>query len=279
MNTQAERMLGSMGSRRGRRAWAARVDWRRPLLAAAACAIGALAAAGGAAAQVPSPAADRLWGGCSLGNPDTRAVQNAGVGTFDFIVLYSLLPNDGQAVAGGHTGPIICTANRVSIQAVSESTQVAGIDILAPVQGLATLYTQGGTAKKRICHQVLGSTRCHTVEPGAGSGCVLSASTIGSIARLIERQSNRTIVGADFAFAVAYTLGGEAALPTVCAVQGSKATEVMPGPGERPEALTGSVDDVENIFTTRYKVRASGKFEARPCHTVADRTDCFRVFK
>lgn len=285
---------------------------RRPL--AALIALGLLAGAGLAQAQtvdVAPQAPDRLWGGCQL-NFSSLPLGTGSI-PFDFLVLYNAAnPNGGQPVHGGsstdpigYTGPVVCTAQGVSIQSFSEAVDLpnsagkppgSSVDVLPSVLGSAIRYQESVTLRHRFCHQILAENQCYTVEPGSGGDCTVPQSQYDTItstlrARAIAAvQATRNMPGnvkaqvlnnlrrgndsIDVSAIVAYQLGSTAP-PRVCGTTGRRA--VANGDG-----FTGTVLDAQTVFGLRYLINGgsrAGKTEGRPCHTVAGKTDCFRVFK
>jgi hypothetical protein len=282
---------------RWRRA-AGRRTLRRLCAAAALTLCGLLGTTGAADAQVAPPAPDRLWGGCQL--PALFTVP--GVGDFDYLVVYSLIENDGQPFytppSGGNparidfTGPIVCTAQGVSIQSTSEAVDIPTTEIRPSVLGTAIRYREGtgfGTRfKKQLCHQILDKTECHVVEALASGGCTIPQAQYLEIRQAIAQAITlpaASPVPIGFSVAAFYKLGSSDP-PRLCGTTvptiGSFPPVVhrLTGP-VADQALAGSslqVLDAENISALNYTTSGS-KPETRLCHSVADRTDCFRIYK
>jgi hypothetical protein len=245
-----------------------------------------------ARAQVADPTHDRLWGGCQLSRNDYNALSgSSSFGTFDVLILYSMQANDGQPLAsGGATGPVVCTAPRVNIKSYTETTDIPSadtggtspavtIDIFAPVQALVVRYTEAAATKKRICHSTGDLRECRTVGT-AGAGCAIPSSTYNSIVRIIQGERTGTINdgGVGFAFAAAYSLQS-AGVPKLCAAPGYATTNPSSDARLGPGIL---VLDTEEALALRYKINGgprNGQTEMRLCHTVASKTDCFRIYK
>lgn len=262
---------------------------RCPKTALAALAVAAVATlAAPAAAQVADPAPDRLWGGCELGRNDYNALSGSSVlGAFDVLVLYSVQTNDGQPlVAGGFTGPVVCVAPRVRIKSYSESTNIpssdtggSSVDIFPPVQGLLVRYDPPPNTAKRICQSTGDLRECRTVSTGSG-GCAIPSSTYDGVVRTIQGERSRTIDddGVGFAFAVAYSLAS-AALPRLCAAPGYR---IANAPSNTAIPGTIGILDTEEALALRYRINGgarNGQTELRWCHTVASKTDCFRIYR
>jgi hypothetical protein len=242
------------------------------------------------AQTVANPAPDRLWGGCVLARNDASALSSQLGSAFDFVVLYSLQVHDGQPVqtptASGQTGPVVCTAPGVSIKSYSEGTDLpnsdtggSSIDIFTPVHGLLVRYEKIATVEKRICHATGAIRECRTVRAGSG-GCVIPSTTYTSIVRTLQGERSRTIVddGVNFALAVAYSFSS-AALPKLCAAPGFTAA-AAPDSTAIPASI--AILETEEATGMRYRINGgarNGQTEMRLCHTVASKTDCFRIFR
>jgi hypothetical protein len=239
-----------------------------------------------AVADVPAPAANRLWGGCQL---STNAVNEilGKTGAADFILVYSFSTNDGQPVGTQtpppHTGPIVCTAPNTQITAYTESTPLPNrdtggntIDILNTEQAEIVHHSRGGAVEKRICRSVGGNTDCRTVTLGSGQSCRLTPPIYDAIVAAIGSGTGIVDAGVSFAFITAHSVDGFAG-GSVCAAPNYQA--VSSG-----DAIPAGIDilGTEESLILRYQInggKRNGETEKRLCHTVADKTDSFRLFK
>ena len=244
-----------------------------------------------AVADVPAPAANRLWGGCQL---STNAVNEilGKTGAADFILVYSFSTSDGQPlgtqISPPHTGPIVCTAPGTNITAYTESTPLPNrdtggdtIDILNTEQAVVVHH---GPEAKRICRSVGGKTECFIITGGSGGGCKLTKGTYDAIVAGISKGTGINAAQVKFAFITAHSVQDfDAVLPPedpkarVCAVE--LLTNAL---RDGATSLSGNILDTEESLIVRYEInggKRNDKTEKRLCHTVADKTDCFRLFK
>jgi hypothetical protein len=142
-----------------------------------------------------------------------------------------------------------------------------------------------GTAEKRICRSVPakpgtagGNTECRTVTndiPNSGGGCKLDPTTYDAIKAAIS-SGNGTGSPVDFAFITAHSVQDFTGA-TVCARPFTKAL-----PADPAAPLSGNILGTEESLIVRYEInggKRNNQIEKRLCHTVADKTDCFRLFK
>jgi hypothetical protein len=276
--------------------------------------LGLTAAAGSTAfaappSAVPSPTANRVWGGCNLKASATLS-EIAGstgvpVSTVNFIVVYSLYPNDGQPVATStaYTGPIVCTTTAglgTSIAATTENTVLSNIDILSAEQIQVVGYDLAPfgsitSEQKQICRNTAGQGGCFDVKPPAlaTDQCRLSTQAETDIKKAIA-FGNTGIVDdlVRFAFIMVHSVqavtGREPGREPsrICAAPGYTAT-VAPGsaliPPQSPlvpenPPIFADVKDTEQGLAIEYRT-SGGTLEKRFCHTVTDKTDCFRLFQ
>jgi hypothetical protein len=236
--------------------------------------------------DVATPAAVRLWGGCQLTSNTHNAIVAETGGAADFIVAYSLQPNDGQPfgtqVPPVYTGPIVCTAPQTGIKSYTEGTPLpngdtggASVDLLNTEQALVVRYSVGGP-EKRVCRSVGDRTDCYQVKP-QGGGCQLTPTTYDAVVSAIRKGKGIVGTGVSFAFIMAHSVQGFAG-SRICAAPGFGASR------SGSEAIGPSIDvlDTEESLIVRYKINGgqrNGKTEKRLCHTVANKTDCFRLFR
>lgn len=154
----------------GRRAGAA---GRRRLIGAMVLALAT--AAGSAAASPPPPPPPETFVACKITDVAkiTAALKQAGIPApqIDYIVVYSNnLPNHGQTVPGGTTGPVLCTNDARAKAATTDSdTSIPGIDILATDQALQVQYRATGNpsapTKTLVCASYADVEKCKTISP------------------------------------------------------------------------------------------------------------------
>jgi hypothetical protein len=136
-------------------------------------------------------------------------------------------------------------------------------------------YTGSGT-EKRICRTVGDNTACYRVKAQATpSGCRLTTTTYDAIKMAIAAGNTGIVdAGVNFAFVMAHSVQGFAG-SRICAAPGFVATT---------DSLPTGIDilDTEEALLVRYKINGggrNGKIEKRLCHTVANKTDCFRLYQ
>jgi hypothetical protein len=150
-----------------------------------ACATMALAAflLMGASVQALAQTPGHVWAGCELSATAVDQLETTldDAGIIDpevaFVVVYSLNnDNDGQQVAGGFTGPVICRNNDV-VSAPTPTTQTndigsasATVTVLDGEEAFLLRYQFEGEEEendieKRVCHTVDSETDCFLIVP------------------------------------------------------------------------------------------------------------------
>jgi hypothetical protein len=136
-------------------------------------------------AAAEAQTANRVVGNCvlqtaTISNLRADLQESAGIANprIDFVIVYSIAnPNDGQPIAGGFTGPVLCgrvafgTLPAVQVQPVLETAPIpagAGtIDLLGIENALITQYkSSGGTTadiEKRFCHTAGANNDCFRI--------------------------------------------------------------------------------------------------------------------
>jgi hypothetical protein len=178
------------------------------------------------------------------------------------------------------TGPIVCTAPNTQATAYTESTPLPNrdtggdtIDILNTEQAVIVRY---GPEEKRICRSVGENTECRIVTAGPGGDCQLTPGTYDAIVAAIRSGTGIVDAGVNFAFITAHSVQGFTGA-SVCATPNTKAL-----PADSATPLSGNILDTEESLIVRYEInggKRNDKVEKRLCHTVADKTDCFRLFQ
>jgi hypothetical protein len=96
------------------------------------------------------------------------AVSGSSTPTDDFVVIYSLAnPNDGQAVSGGFTGPVLCGRPGVSVveQTGGGTDAIPGtVNLRDTETALITQYLTAGQIRKRFCHSVGVNSDCFVIQ-------------------------------------------------------------------------------------------------------------------
>lgn len=154
------------------------------------------ALAGGGGGPIPSPAADHVYGGCTLSEgtlaglaADARVQGVEGpAAEVSFVVVYTLSnDNDGQSLGEGgpFTGPIICindteveiTAKEADGDPLTEASDIPTdtdpggadtVDVLETEESFIIKYQlngEPGDIEKRICHTVDGNVDCFIIRP------------------------------------------------------------------------------------------------------------------
>ncbi len=106
----------------------------------------------------------------AAGIADPASVQ------IDYIVVYSNdLPNHGQALDGGATGPVLCAnTSRVSVADTASDTPIpasppaspsASIDVIASDQSLQVQYVEDAETKTLLCASYADLDACKAISP------------------------------------------------------------------------------------------------------------------
>jgi hypothetical protein len=153
---------------------------REPELVCATMALAAFLVAG-ASVQALAQTAGHVWAGCELSATAVEELETtlADADIIDpevaFVVVYSLTKdNDGQEVADGFTGPVICRNNAV-VSAPDPTTQTndigsasATVTVLDGEEAFLLRYQfeeEPNDIEKRVCHTVDSETDCFLIVP------------------------------------------------------------------------------------------------------------------
>jgi hypothetical protein len=144
---------------------------------------------GGLSVKAPAQTADRVFANCllpqSIVDDLSEYLQGVGIPTprIDFLVVYAIAnENDGQAIAGGFTGPVLCRRGAtggdsplpaVQVQSVQQTDPIppgpGTVDLLGVETALITQYQtpsgppNPGNVEKRFCHSVANINDCFRI--------------------------------------------------------------------------------------------------------------------